>query len=156
MSRPLRAVVKSATIVENPTATAATATASARIGGLHGSLLVSIAVAYISRAGKTVAVDDGCKFRLYGRVRNEQGDTVALSPVPVNGPDGQTAPDCWEGTTTAPELDLVFDVVGVNAAADVGRWDIIVTAYPTYDMCVADFQAIAEQINIAVNKVVLA
>lgn len=146
--------VVSATIVENPAATANTASVVGRITGLHPTLFLGIALAYFTNSKKQYT-PAGSTFSLFARGRNEQGASVRLSGVAVNGTSGQTAPNGWEGTTTAPELDIQFDVVGVNDATSLGHWELIVTVSPAIPMCERDFQEVSRAVAIEVTKVSL-
>lgn len=153
---PFRVTV-ARTIVVNPVATSATGTVTARIFGLHGSLFIGIALAYFtdSKRNPSDAVFTTNRFSLYGRVKNENGETVALlHTTPING-SGQAAPDAWEGTTTLPEIELSFAYVGINSAPDVGHWEVVVTALPAYEMCENDFLKLAAAVDIACDKTVL-
>lgn len=149
----LRAVA-STTIVENPTASAATATVLGRVTGLHGALFVSIALAYYTNSKKQFT-PTGSTFNLFARVRNEQGVSVRLSSTPVNGSSGQAAPNAWEGTTTAPELDVELAVVGVNDATSVGHWELVVTICPAISLCEAEFKRLVDGVGLEVSKVTL-
>jgi hypothetical protein len=150
--------VRSRILVDNPVASSQTGTVTARISGLHGLLLVGIGMAYYPSSRKAPAGGYGTNaFRLFQVDENESGEAIALgTATPLNGASGQAAPDKWDLTTTIPAVDLVFAYAGMGAA-DVGRWEAIVTAYPAIDMCQELFDQLASRLDIGIlgNAVVL-
>lgn len=151
--RGLKAVV-SAIIVENPVASVQTGTTSAFIDGLHPNLFVGIGLAYYPTTGHRPASFAANLFKIFQWSANELGQLVQLSSSPINGSSGLNAPDAWEGTTTLPTLELAHSYVGMGAA-DVGRWEVIVTIAPAIPMCEADFLVLAQEVTIRAVKVVL-
>lgn len=147
--------VRSATIVNNPVASSQTGTATARISGLSGLLNYGVAVAYFTTNRNRPSSFGANAFTLLQIAETEAGEKVQLSTTPINGATGLAAPDQWDVNTTLPELALSFAYVGMGAA-DIGRWDVIVTAVPGVDMCDADFQKLAAQLDISVSPVTLA
>jgi hypothetical protein len=151
-------VIRSRTIVDNSVASVATGTARARIVGLHGSLSMLVGLIYVPRTNHDVAAGfAGNAFSLYGRARNEDGVSVPLlTAATINGTgSGQDAPDLWEGETNLHELDLVFAYTGINSAADVGSWQVLVGAVPAFEMCEADFLSLAADLDVQLDRVIV-
>jgi hypothetical protein len=147
-------MVISTPLTENPAASVATGTTNAFIDGLHPNLYFGIGLAYFCTSQHTPSSFGANAFSLYQWDRNEGDQLVQLSATPVNGASGQAAPNKWEGTTTLPVLELRHSYVGMGAA-DVGRWEVIVTLAPAVDMCEADFVKLAQDVSIRAAKVVL-
>lgn len=147
-------VVKSEILVENPVASVATGTASAFIEGLRGDLFVGIALAYFTSSAHRPTSFGANAFSLLQWDENKNGQRTQLSSTPINGASGQAAPDKWEGVTTLPQIELQHAYVGMGAA-DVGRWEVLVTLVPALEMCEADFLAAAAQVTIRAAKIVL-
>jgi hypothetical protein len=152
MSRSRRVI--SEIIVENPVASVQTGTVSAWIEGLHGNLFVGIGLAYFPVTSHRPASFGANAFSLYQWDENKLAQRTPLSATPINGTSGQAAPDKWEGTTTLPTLELAFTYAGLGAA-DVGRWEVIVSVFPAVEMCEADFSELANRVAIRVGKIVL-
>jgi len=147
-------VVKSEILVENPVASTQTGTAVAFIEGLRGDLFVGIALAYFPASAHRPASFGANEFSLFQWGENRDGQRTPLSATPINGATGQIAPDLWEGLTTLPAVELRHSYEGMGAA-DVGRWEVIVTLVPTVEMCERDFLEAAAQVTIRAAKIVL-
>jgi hypothetical protein len=152
LEQPGRVIV-SATIVDNSVVSTQTGNANARIVGLHGALVVTVALAYFTISKRTPSSYGSNAFNLYGRIKNADGESTTLSPTSLNS--GQNAPDAWEGTTNLPELDLVHAYQGTSVATDVGHWEVIVTAVPAYEMCDKALYELCSSLDVVCDKVKL-
>jgi hypothetical protein len=127
---------------------------SAWIEGLHGDLFLGIGLAYFPTTAHRPASFGANTFSLMQWDENKLSQRTPLSATPINGATGQLAPDKWEGTTTLPVLELDFAYVGMPAP-DIGRWEVIVSIFPSIEMCEADFLELANRVTIRVGKIVL-
>jgi hypothetical protein len=147
-----RKIVKSEISIEDAAGGGApTGTQTAYIEGIHGNLFINVALAYYC-ATRRPAAFTGNTFKLYQWTANRDGGRTPLSPTPINGASGQAAPDAWEGTTNLDTLQLDHAYQGQAAAADAGRWEIVVTMVAAINMCEADFVALANAVSIRVVK----
>lgn len=146
--------VMSVVLTENPVASVNTGTTSAFVDGLHPNLYFGIALAYFCTNPHTPSSFGANAYSIYQWDRNEGEQLAQLSPTPVNGASGQAAPNKWEGTTTLPVLELRHSYVGMGAA-DLGRWEVIVTLAPAIEMCEAEFVKLVQDVSIRAAKVVV-
>lgn len=147
---------KSAVLVENPVAAVGNGTAVARVTGLHPALFVGVGLAYFTADGHRPAGGFGANaFSIVAYDENGDGQSVQLSDTSITTPASMAAPDKWEGTTTLPQIELRHAWAGMGAA-DVGRWEVLVTVGPAIELCEADFNRLAGAIEITIPSKVVA